>query len=858
MKSKTRYVLGMLFCLPAFLQAQNRDSGVIPVTITLKKASFATVVIDDAAGIRVKNLIANSWFPAGSTTLHWDGLTESGDPAKHNKVVAPGAYQVGVLTHDGIKLRYQLSLYTNGKPAWGAGNNYYLPGPSAGGGASPTVKTAGGWLADHSPPSAVEYIPSKGLVGIGSAWVEGGSGLAMVDLKGTKVAGMSHIGIAWTAAEYTARDRGPSPAPDTWMYTAVVNGSTLAFYAFKQTNLVESAVIQSTAVEMFGLAAYNGIVVLPINTTGTSGNSGTGFLRVVNAKTKTLVKDVPFATPGPVAFVNANTLLIAAGTELARYTLTVDGASTAVSGKSVLATGLDHPAGITTDDQGNIYVSQMGTRNCVNKYSPTGTLLLTLGNPGQIVLGTYDPTRMSCPKGLTVDSLGRLWVAECNWIPKRISVWNANGTFDTAFYGSTLYGGGGFIDPKDRTRFYYYGMEFKVDDWTAGRWHLDKINWRSDSAYGGWLKTRGVSLNAWDIISFPVNPHPIHYQGRQYFSNSYDASSGTSVLALWELRNGVAVPVFVMGSNMHVATPDGQMRDQLGSPLQRAVKSLGVNLPSDWMNNKVFFIWLDKNNDQRLSADEIETRNTGASGPWNNTITETMAMVAGGYYIPTPAIDANGVPQFRLANMVQWPVATGADGRYDGPAMFTRDSIYVLSPDPWRDALPGVSFLKGYRNNQLIWSFPSQYPGVHQSQRAPKPSNNWSIIGTTRFAGPSVRVGNKNFIALVTNKGYYSVLTSDGYFVSNLFNDCRVKPGWQNQPAMAQGDLVNDLSFGEEAFGPTWTGTDNGEVYLSVGQMHNSIVKVEGLETVQHLPKIPLTITQANVNAVIASMKATD
>ena len=36
-----------------------------------------------------------------------------------------------------------------------------------------------------------------------------------------------------------------------------------------------------------------------------------------------------------------------------------------------------------------------------------------------------------------------------------------------AFYGPTEYGGGGKIDPQDKTRFYYFGMEFELD-WAQG------------------------------------------------------------------------------------------------------------------------------------------------------------------------------------------------------------------------------------------------------------------------------------------------------------------------------------------------------------------------------------------------------
>ena len=44
-----------------------------------------------------------------------------------------------------------------------------------------------------------------------------------------------------------------------------------------------------------------------------------------------------------------------------------------------------------------------------------------------------------------------------------MSVWTLDGKLSHAFYGPGRYGGGGTLDPADKTRFYYDGMEFKLD-----------------------------------------------------------------------------------------------------------------------------------------------------------------------------------------------------------------------------------------------------------------------------------------------------------------------------------------------------------------------------------------------------------
>ena len=43
----------------------------------------------------------------------------------------------------------------------------------------------------------------------------------------------------------------------------------------------------------------------------------------------------------------------------------------------------------------------------------------------------------------------------------------ADGKLVRAFYGPSEYGGGGKLDPTDKTKFYFHGMEFRLD-WDKG------------------------------------------------------------------------------------------------------------------------------------------------------------------------------------------------------------------------------------------------------------------------------------------------------------------------------------------------------------------------------------------------------
>src|SRR4051812_40243592 len=65
----------------------------IPIRFTLAEQGFVTLVIEDAGGVRVRNLVSETPFPRGENTAWWDGLDDLGrdtDAAKHAVYHIPG------------------------------------------------------------------------------------------------------------------------------------------------------------------------------------------------------------------------------------------------------------------------------------------------------------------------------------------------------------------------------------------------------------------------------------------------------------------------------------------------------------------------------------------------------------------------------------------------------------------------------------------------------------------------------------------------------------------------------------------------------------------------------------------------
>lgn len=201
----------LLFCL-VIIPVLGTDVG-IPVRFDLPKPSYVTLVIEDAEGKRVRNLISETRLPAGENVVYWDGYSE-GAQTDGGKFIHPrasvGQYRIRGLVHDGLHLRYEFQVYGGGNPPW------------------PTLDGTGGWLADHSVPCDVLFLPQgtgptrRGApqILVASRVGEAGDTLLLMDEQGNKIVGGPKID-GWAGGNALARDLGPiatrsfSPTPST-------------------------------------------------------------------------------------------------------------------------------------------------------------------------------------------------------------------------------------------------------------------------------------------------------------------------------------------------------------------------------------------------------------------------------------------------------------------------------------------------------------------------------------------------------------------------------------------------------------------------------------------------------------------
>jgi hypothetical protein len=829
----------------AFPETGGAKQPPIPVRFTLKEPGIVTLVIEDKAGKRVRNLVSETPYPAGENVVWWDGTNDLGRDtvaarAGQYKIpeqfVEPGDYVVRGLVRGEITPRYEFSVYNRGNPPW------------------LTADGTGGWLTNHSGPQAAAFVPAgKGpggdaLVYLGSYVAEGGSGLAWVDLDGHKKGGLGSIGGAWTGGPYLAYDAGTRAVSGTYLYVASVwsiakGADTLelrltALSAEGQKPVIkhtfERGEIKEPRDNIAGLAAYDGTVAVNL--------PGLKEVLFIEAATGQIQGRSSLENGRGLAYDPQGRLLALTENALVRIPAGGGAAET-------LVTGLTDPQHVALDRQGNFYISVHGQEQNVRVYSPQGKFLRAIGKPGESVAGPYDPLHMNQPAGLAIDSRDQLWVTESDLLPKRVSVWSLEGKLLRAYYGPSKYGGGGALDPKDKNRFYYADsgrgtLEFSLD-WKTREWKLENILYRRKPGMME-MPFRAAAPEA-----------AIYHEGRRYFTNCYNSSptGGLGTAFVFLEKDGIARPVAAMGS----ANDWELLKTEAFAPHWPAEVEMkaGSRKPKK-DKDRVFFTWSDLNNDANAQPEEVKWEAGSSAG--GMTVMDDLSFCASRLqgnsvrFTPT-GFTPEGVPLYDLATRqvlardVKLPGSSGGDQVLSLP---DGQAVVTLGAGGY-DALS----LSGMRNGEPVWSYPSLWPGLHASHHAPVPTRPGQVIGSTRLLGGFVRPKGSQVAPLWAvngNMGQVYLFTADGLFVSSVFKDARQGKTWAMPKEVPDMDL-REITLHQENFWPTITDTPEGQVYIVNGRS-GSPVRLDGLDTLRPLAPTPLKISGQELAAAQAYLLA--
>jgi hypothetical protein len=840
----TKYAIMLTFtiCLTTLckIHAQsNKDTQIYHITIpfTLKEGGYVTLVIDNADGVRVRNLIADTWFDAGKNIVSWDGQDDLGrdiDAAKHGaysipgKFVPAGKYTMRGIVHSKINTTYEFSVYATGTPPWS------------------TEDHTGGWLANHTAPQAALFVPEnqsptgKPAIYLGAYVTEGPDGLAWTDLDGKKMGGKKWIGGNWTGAPYLARDTGSKASKDFLAYVAVAwaqgkkkdtlqirvtgltKGKDKNIVSYFAGSLAPKAKVEK---EIGGLAVFNNMAVVSL----TARNE----IVVIDLGSGKIIQTINIAAPRGLQFNTTGQLLVLSANKLVRY----DAVSTKIkSPVTVVENNLQSPVGFTQDNRGNIYISDGGTSHQVKVFTSAGKFVRAIGNSGSPKAGPYDPLHMNRPAGITIDSNEHLWVAENDYLPKRVSVWSLDGKFIKAFYGPAKYGGGGTLDTKDKTKFYYAekakgSMEFELD-WQQGNFKLKNILYRRVS---GDISIAGTAA--------PENV--IYHNNKRYFTNCYNTSptNGTATAFLFREKNEQAFPCAAMGV---VSDWDELQQEQFSNllpPLNKKKKRPAA-----------FFIWSDLNGDVKVQANEVSIIAGKASGVTViDDLSFCLSLKSNAVQFKPTRFTADGVPTYNIndpAVLIKGLSGTISSG--GNQTLVTNDGLMITTQ--------GIAPLDGYsisgaKNGKLTWSYPNMWPGLHASHNAPLPDFPGELIGTTRLLGGLLNThesGRDALWALNSNHGMIYIFTADGLFVTTLFKPMRDGKKW-NIPVAKRGMSTDHLTLGEENFWPGITQTQDGKVYVTDGN-RSSLIKVDGLQTISRLPEMSINVSTNDLTRISESV----
>jgi hypothetical protein len=673
---------------------------------------------------------------------------------------------------------------------------------------------------------------------MGAFVAEGGHGLQWLHEDGTKIGGQHWVGGTWTGAPTLAVDRGAEAIADHLCYVGSIWEGELRLTA-KTKSLQDQPVFKLKLGEdskrdkqdlpprldgfdggerryvLGDIAAHNGVIVC-------SRVRGDELL-VVDARQQKIARHVKLPNPRGVCFDANGRLLALSGNKLLRFD-TFDSKP-----ETIIAPGLEDPRHIALDATGNYYITDRGASHQAKVFSPTGKLVRAIGRAGAPRLGTYDPLHMNNPNGLAVDSQGRVWVAECDNSPRRVSMWSATGELLRAFYGPSEYGGGGVLDPHDRSRFYYKGMEFELD-WKTGTDTLARVFWRPD-----------------DLLAAHYGPYspdtplyPPARNGQRYFTSCYthNPTNGDNAAFIWLDGDEPARLVAAVG--------DARAWPHLRRDEFRALWPEGTNPDNEHPRPeaRVAFTWTDIDGDGRPQPDELHLFKANCFGV---TVMHDLSVVVSRYNERNvrfaARIDEAGRPHYDVSQAQDLGPAGGRPPSSGGNQSLVEPGGWAINtnaPQPLSPYGPGGTY-----RGEARWSYPCAWPGLHASHEAAVPDQPGEVIGTTRLLGGWIKGRVGPMFCLNGNMGNMYLFTADGLFVSTLFHDIRTRPNWAAPVAIRNMD-VTDVSLHDENFWPSITQTPSGRVYLVDGG-RTSLVRVDGLDTLRALPEQTITITGDDV-----------
>ena len=460
--------------------------------------------------------------------------------------------------------------------------------------------------------------------------------------------------------------------------------------------------------------------------------------------------------------------------------------------------GLAGKGAVAFDPAGTCYVwDHADDRRQVRVYDQQGTFLRSIGKPGPRQGGPYDAAVIDEAVALAASGRGDLYAVYPHDNPRRTAHFKQDGTFVQDFLGDTYYGGGGALDPYDKSRLYFGDLRFHLD-WETGKTRLDSVmsskGREEASAYGMALRTHMEAIMVEErryLVSLPRQGHLFETPFQVVCAYDEEAK---------QLR--LAAAVGDAGAFPYLQRPEF-MEASDGKPL-----------------GGFSFIWADRNGDGEVQvAETVLTPKLGKDDARVCRADATLGFWSGAARYEVKEFLPDGTPVYERRAMPFAAHYLMPDGNH-----FRFGHLHGGEPG---DGINEVVDPKGrtlwfYRASQGMdgLNVPPWQPGHVDLQ--------FGIAGFGKVEGD---LGDVFVIA--ANNGQWNLWTADGLLAGHLTlhtGDPRLK-GWPAEHA--RGTKMENITAGQEHFRHFFTQTADGRFYVVIGGMWINVMEVQGLDRIR-------------------------
>lgn len=733
----------------------------------LPQDSQVTIQLFDQSNVVRRILLAQGDRAAGPNTELWDGCDDQGRPLPAGDYIWKGLY------HQPVTLKPLFAAHNSGQPPWA------------------TDDGKGGWGGDLGVPTTPCAVPGGVLL----AWNSNEAGWAIIrcDTAGRRQWGSKHCAV-YLATDgrhfFTAGDQGFTLDAGVQVFD-LADARPLNF-GNGQSTLPAPPGGDPKSNGVTGLACADGVLYVSY--------AARNLIGLFDASSGKLQGTLSVPSPARLAVAPDQTLLVLSGDQV----LKVRGAAIA----PFAGQHLDQPAGIAVAANGTVFVSNGGRLQNVSVFAPDGTYLRSIGQAGgRPAIGRYEKDGMLSPAGLAVDGQGQLWVSESSDAPKRVSVWQPDGTLKAEFFGSSDYAGHIWMDPRRPDEVYANNVIWKVN-WKKNTCSPFSTVWRKSGE---------------DVIPPPGNSYgpPIHVMtaknGRQFAWGSIRGCGG----ALYMRTGDVFKPIACA------------MRGDCGAyPVLSApwAKQLAENKEKEALKqNKgamCAFLWQDQNDDQIMQENEL----TFDVCRWNVSYfyrldADCNAYTSAGIFKPVRFV--KGRPIYDFTQKAPSPFKVG--GPQDQNDHQKDDTAWVLDPSH-KDIL---NFARWTRDGKLLWGYPQLLPW-YDALGLP-------MVAPGRLHGLTALLGIAgDYTGVESYFGPHHIFTRDGLYVAMVMRDSRDGKGLGPEAPPAE------MCEAEQIIQP-----DGMDRYFLLAC--SRVMEISGLETVRRLPGGDFQISAAEANLAAAA-----